>query len=146
MCVNVVDYLSHCFWWVHSTQTHLLIYHAQYNILIDIENGYILSSLKAKFLPFSLRNINFSSIRCFREQKTEKFNRFVYGRVKSHLLPKKTNIFSYNRSLRDLKPQFSPLNQTFLCVSFLNSYFLDFYLSLINPHFLLNFHFHEKGS
>ena len=43
-------------------------------------------------------------------------------------------------SLRDLKPHFSLLIQAFLYVSFLNSNFLDFFLSL-NPNFLFNFHF-----
>ena len=57
----------------------------------------------------------------------------------------KTNIFSNYRSLRDLKSHFSLLMQAFLYVSFLNRYFLDFHLSL-NPHFLFNYHFHEKGN
>ena len=41
----------------------------------------------------------------------------------------KTNIVSYRSLLRDLKSHFSPVNQAFVYVSFLNSCFLDFYLS-----------------
>ena len=44
-----------------------------------------------------------------------------YGRVKSHLLPKLKS--SLKIGVKDT------LNHTFLNVSFLNSYFLDFYLS-----------------